>query len=104
MHEETHDGFGDELPEELRDEKQVIVVHPDEVSWLIDLRNLLGVHGVGFLVLAPMFIDAGSLSCDILPEEVVEERPKGCAQTRLDLGSGAFRNKVMERISLNETV
>lgn len=39
MYEETDGGVGDVCAEELGYEQQVVVMHPDQVSWLVDVEN-----------------------------------------------------------------
>jgi hypothetical protein len=57
----------------------VVVVHPDEVTGLDDLRDALCEGGVGGAVGVPVGVGGcGDVGGGVLPEEVVEERPEGC--------------------------
>ena len=75
MDEETDDSLGNELPEELRYEQKVVVVYPDKVAWLVDFCYAFGIDSIGLLIFAPVLVNAGSFGCDVLPEEIMEERP-----------------------------
>ena len=54
-------------------------MYPDEVAWLEDFRYACCEGGVGVSVGVPVGGGGcGNVGCDVLPEEVVEERPEGC--------------------------
>jgi hypothetical protein len=56
VHEETYDCIGDDLPEHLRHEEEVVVVHPYEVSGAVDIHNAFGEGQIGLLVVGPVFV------------------------------------------------
>jgi hypothetical protein len=77
-----------ELAQEARDEEEVVVVHPDEVARLEDGEHRAREGGVGGLVGGPVRVRGGVLGRDVLPEEVVEERPERCAEVVSDTLAG----------------
>lgn len=64
------------FPNHLGDEKQVIVVHNDEITGLVNFGNSLGKQEVGLLVCNPCWVGGGEGNRRVLPQEVVEERPE----------------------------
>ena len=56
--------------------QQMVVVDPDEVAWLPDAREFFGKRFIGLEVSFPVRLFRRNLSCDVLPEKVVEKRPK----------------------------
>ena len=72
MQEETEDGVGNELADELGDDEQVVVVHPDEVAGAVGLADLLGEGAVRLNVVLIVGGGLRLLGGDVLPEEVVE--------------------------------
>lgn len=54
----------------------MVVVHPDEIAWPVDLRNFLGKGGVGGFVEGVMGVGGGVFRGDILPQKVVEKGPQ----------------------------
>ena len=86
VHEQPNRRVRQRLPQERRDEEQVVVVDPDEVAWLVHLldatREGLVDGGVG----RPVRVGAGVLGRDVLPEEVVEERPESWGGRRVQYG------------------
>jgi hypothetical protein len=69
--------LGLDLADLLGDEEEVVVVHPDEVAGAPDLEDGLGERPVGGLVRGPVLVRGRVLGRDVLPEQVVEQRPKG---------------------------
>ena len=53
-------------------------MHPNQVSWLVDLDYPASKGGVGGLVLGVVLIGRGVLGSDILPEEIMEHGPESC--------------------------
>ena len=82
MYEEADGSVRDVSAEELRHQEQVIVVHPNEVSWLVDVENCASEGGVGGLVGCPVRVRAEGRRVlggrHVLPEQIVEERPQSC--------------------------
>ena len=78
MEEEADDGVREELADELGHDEQVVVVHPNEVARAVDVDDGLGVCFIGGEVVGPVGVCGGVFSGDVLPEEIVEERPEGC--------------------------
>ena len=56
--------------------QKMIVMDPDEIAWLPDTREFFGKRFIGLEVSLPVRLFRRDLSCDVLPEEVVEKRPK----------------------------
>jgi len=54
----------------------MIVMYPNEVSGLVDISNTSSKCEVGCLVCGIMKVCRSVLCGNILPEEVMEERPK----------------------------
>lgn len=55
---------------------------PDQVTRLVDLEKLLSVFQVGLGVSVEFGFVGLNFGCDVLPEEVVEERPQRCLRVR----------------------
>jgi hypothetical protein len=82
MHKQAHNSIqalcaANLLSQESRHEEEVVVVHPDEVTWAVDVCDApckSEIHGlVGWVV----SVCGRILGCNILPEEVVKEWPEG---------------------------
>ena len=57
-------------------------MYPDEVAWLEDFRYACCEGSVGVSVGVPVGGGGcGDVGCDVLPEEVVEQRPEGYTKT-----------------------
>jgi hypothetical protein len=54
----------------------MVVVDPDEVARLVYFHDSLGVFVVGLDVCFPLGVVCADFRGDVLPEEIVEERPK----------------------------
>jgi hypothetical protein len=59
-----------------REQEKVVIMHPNQVTRLVDLDYPTSKGGVGGLVLGVVLIGGGGLSRDILPEEIMEHRPE----------------------------
>lgn len=55
---------------------------PDQVTRLVNFEKLLSVFQVGLGVGVEFGFVGLDLGCDVLPEEVVEERPERCLRVR----------------------
>ena len=68
--------------EELRHEQQVVIMHPDEITGLVDVENCTGESGVGSLIGGPVGVGTEGRRVlgwrYVLPEQVMEERPQSC--------------------------
>lgn len=53
-------------------------MNPDKIAWTIDFDNLTRKGGVSGLVVRVVGVRGSVFCCDVLPEQVVEQRPKGC--------------------------
>ena len=80
VHEEADGGVWKRLTEERRDEEQVVVVDPDQVAGPVHLCDALREGDVDGLVRGPVRVCRGVLGCDILPEQIVEQRPERYVQ------------------------
>ena len=80
MNEEADVNLGNQQTEQLGYEKEVVVMHPNEVSRTIYVHYSTRKCGIGLLIRGPMFIRRKGRGQgrrrDVLPEKVVEERPK----------------------------
>ena len=56
--------------------QQMVVVDPDEITRLPDAREFFSKRFIGLEVSFPVRLFRRNLSCDVLPEKVVENRPK----------------------------
>lgn len=80
MHKEADGGVGDCLPQECRDEEKMVVVNPDEVSGPVNLGDTTSECGVDCRVRCPVCVRGRVFGGDILPQQIVEERPERCEQ------------------------
>ena len=80
MHEEADGGVWKRLTEERRDEEQVVVVDPDQVAGPVHLCDALREGDVDGFVRGPVRVCRGVLGRDILPEQIVEQRPERYVQ------------------------
>lgn len=64
------------LPDHLGDEQEVVIVHDDQVTGLVQLSDPLGEQEVGLLVSLPRWIRGGKRDGRVLPEQVVEQGPE----------------------------
>ena len=76
MHEEADGGVGEHLAEQGRHEQQVVVVYPDEVARTVHVADAARERLVHRAVRCPVHVGARVLGRNILPEQVVEERPQ----------------------------
>ena len=80
VHEEADGGVWERLTEQRRDEEQVVVVDPDQVSGPGHLRDARREGDVDVLVRGPVRVRRGVLRCDVLPKQIVEQRPERYVQ------------------------
>lgn len=85
VHKQADGRVGQRLAQERRHEQQVVVVHPHEVARARDRRNARGERRVRRRVRGPVRVRGRVLRRDVLPEEVVEERPE-----RWGMGKGKW--------------
>jgi hypothetical protein len=78
VHEQADERAGDGFLKQARHEQEVIVVHPDEIARFVDLGDARSIGRVGFEVRWVVRVGGSVLGRDVLPEEIVEERPKDC--------------------------
>jgi hypothetical protein len=79
MHEQANKcvlGLLVDIFEQLGQRQEVVVVDPDEIARLPDTREFFSKRLVGSEVSFPVRLLRRDLSCDILPEQVVEKGPK----------------------------
>jgi hypothetical protein len=73
-----------ERAEEAGDEEEVVVVHPHDVAGLVDVEDRLREARIGGGVRGPVRVRGRVLGRDVLPEQVVHQRPERCG------GASAF--------------
>ena len=79
MNEQSANNVGNYLSKKVGNKKKVVVVHPDEVARPEDGLHALGVLLVRLDVRLPVHLFLGcGLVGDVLPEQVVEQRPERC--------------------------
>ena len=82
MHEQTNGGIGDMCAEKLRHEQQVVIMHPDEITGLVNVEDCTGESGVGSLVGGPVGVGTEGRRVlgwrYVLPEKIMEEWPQSC--------------------------
>jgi hypothetical protein len=79
MHEQTNKcflGLFVDILEQSRQRQKMVVVDPDEIAWLPDGREFFSKRLIGLEVSFPVGLFRRNLSRNVLPEEVVEKRPK----------------------------
>lgn len=64
------------LADHARDKEQVVIMDPNEIAWLEDGKDSIGVGLIRLLVSRKALVLCRNFGSDILPEEVVEQRPK----------------------------
>ena len=87
--EEADGGVWERLTEQRRDEEKVVVVDPDQVTGPVHFCHAAREGSVDGSIGRPVGVGGRVLCCDILPEQVVEERPEGCRTRR----SASWRTK-----------
>lgn len=76
VYKQSNNGFRKELSNQLRYEQQVVIVYPDKIAGAVGFDDAFSEGQIGGLVCGPVFICGGVFGRNILPEEVVEERPE----------------------------
>jgi hypothetical protein len=77
MHKQTDDSIrpfhaADVLTQETRHEQQVIIVHPNEIAWTVDLRDAPRECQIDSLICWVMLVRRSVLGRDVLPKEIME--------------------------------
>lgn len=59
-------------------------MNPDKIARPIDFDNFTRKGGVGGLIVGVVGVCGSIFCCDVLPEQVVEQRPKGCKLSAME--------------------
>lgn len=65
----------DVLPDHLRSQQKMIILYPNDVSWLIDLFDDVDIVLVDLNVVVPVFFFDSAIG-DRVPEDVMKQRPE----------------------------
>ena len=80
MNEEANIDIGSQQTEQLGNEEKVVVVNPNEVSRTINVHYSTRESDIGLFIGGPMLIRrkgrGEGVGRNVLPEKIVEERPK----------------------------
>jgi len=76
MHEEPQHGVRDRFAHEFGNKQKMVVVYPDKIPRLVDIRNSPCECSIRRLIIGIMAVGRSILSGNVLPQKIVEQWPE----------------------------